>query len=252
MCVAARLGLPDDRAGTDKSAGGHGAVNIVAKGWFWGLDYLYVSYWQVREALFRTDPARYADPHAVKVPILLLPGIYETWQFLRPLAEQLSESGHPVHVVTGLGLNARTVAASSPIVEDYLREHDLRDVTIVAHSKGGLIGKYVMAKGDSEGRITRMVAIATPFSGSVYARFVLVRSLRDFSPRDATTLMLGGMRELNERITSIYGVFDPHIPGGSELPGATNVRLDVAGHFRILGDRRLRDAVALAVDRPAP
>jgi len=243
--------LPDERAETEECAGVHGAVNIVAKGWFWGLDYLYVSYWQVREAVFRADPARYADPHAVKPPILLLPGIFETWQFLRPLADQLSESGHPVHVVTGLGRNSRTVAASSPIVENYLREHDLRDVTIVAHSKGGLIGKYVMAKGDREGRISRMVAIATPFSGSAYARYVLVRSLRDFSPRDATTLMLGELRSLNERITSIYGIFDPHIPGGSALPGATNVRLDVAGHFRILGDRRLRDAVARAVDQPA-
>ena len=41
---------------------------------------------------------------------------------------------------------------------------------------------------------------------------------------------------MNPRITSIFGTFDPMIPGGSELPGARNIRLDVAGHFRILGD----------------
>jgi pimeloyl-ACP methyl ester carboxylesterase len=41
---------------------------------------------------------------------------------------------------------------------------------------------------------------------------------------------------INSRITSIYGPFDPHIPEGSVLPGATNIELPVAGHFRILGD----------------
>ena len=220
---------------------------ILAKGWFWALDYLYVSYWQVRDVLFRADPAGYLLTDATKSPILILPGIYETWRFLRPLADRLSEAGHPVHVVEGLGRNARSVVASTPIVADYLLEHDLHDVTILAHSKGGLIGKYLMLRSDPEGRVTRMVAIATPFSGSVYARLMLVPSLRAFSPRDATTLMLAANREVNSRITSIFGSFDPHIPAGSELPGATNIRLDVAGHFRIVADRHLQDAVVLAV-----
>ncbi len=224
---------------------------ILAKGWFWVLDYLYVSYWQVRYVLFRADPGEYLRADAAKPPILILPGIYETWQFLRPLADRLSQAGHPVHVVEGLGRNARSVVASAPIVADYLREHDLRDVTILAHSKGGLIGKYLMLRSDPEGRVNRMVAIATPFSGSVYARLMLVPSLRAFSPRDATTQMLAGNREVNSRITSIFGSFDPHIPAGSELPGATNIRLDVAGHFRIVADPRVQDAVARAVQSPA-
>ena len=227
-------------------------MGVIAKAWWWGLDYLYVSYWQVRGALVRVDPARYLLADAMKPPIVVLPGIYETWQFLRPLADQLSEAGHPVHVVAGLGRNARTVAASAPIVADYLREHDLRDVTILAHSKGGLIGKYLMLRCDPEGRVARMVAIATPFSGSVYARLMLLPSLRAFSPRNATTLMLAASRGVNSRITSIYGSFDPHIPAGSELSGATNIRLDVAGHFRIIGDRQLQDAVALAVKSAVP
>lgn len=224
---------------------------FLAKGWFWALDYLYVSYWQVRDVLFRADPAEYLLADAAKPPVLILPGIYETWQFLRPLADRLRQDGHPVHVVQGLGRNARSVVASAPIVADYLREHDLRNVTVLAHSKGGLIGKYLMLRSDPEGRVTRMVAIATPFSGSVYARLMLLPSLRAFSPRDATTVMLAANREINSRITSIFAGFDPHIPAGSELPGATNIRLDIAGHFRIVADRRLQDAVVLAVNSSA-
>ncbi|MGX9900072.1 hypothetical protein ACW0JT_09395 [Arthrobacter sp. SA17] len=33
----------------------------------------------------------------------------------------------------------------------------------------------------------------------------------------------------------MFGPFDPHIPEGSILPGARNIKLDVPGHFRILG-----------------
>jgi hypothetical protein len=49
------------------------------------------------------------------------------------------------------------------------------------------------------------------------------------------------------RITSIFGQFDPHIPEGSELEGATNIRLDIGGHFRILSDADCIRAVLNAV-----
>src|SRR5690606_5039800 len=123
---------------------------------------------------------------------------------------------------------------------------DLRDVLLVAHSKGGLIGKYAMLHEDPDGRIERMIAIATPFAGSVYARLFLVRAIRAFSPRDPTLRMLGEQLEVNRRITSVWGAFDPHIPGGSRLDGATNVPLRTSGHFRIIGQMELLDAVERA------
>ena len=56
---------------------------------------------------------------------------------------------------------------------------------------------------------------------------------------------------VNGRITSIWAEFDPHIPGGSRLQGATNVELPVQGHFRILGSPELLEAVERAVTPPA-
>ena len=73
-------------------------------------------------------------------------------------------------------------------------------------------------------------------SGSRYVRYMLLPTLRIFSPRNALTLELAREETINSRITSIYGPFDPHIPEGSILPGATNIELPAAGHFRILGD----------------
>lgn len=212
---------------------------------YWALDYLYVVKWQVGAFLRRIDSERYLG--GTRQPVLLLPGIWESWTILRPLAELLHKRGHSVHVVSGLGRNSAAVSAGARVVESYILGHDLSNVIIVAHSKGGLIGKFLMMDADVSGRIDRMIAITSPFSGSSLARYTLIPSLRAFAPTDPTIRLLVAEQFVNARITSIFGPFDPHIPDGSELPGATNVRLPVAGHFRILGDPALLAAVEAAV-----
>ena len=51
-------------------------------------------------------------------------------------------------------------------------------------------------------------------------------------------------------ITSIFGSFDPMIPSGSELPEGRNIRLDVAGHFRILGATATIETVLREIAQP--
>ena len=191
-------------------------------------------------------PAGYAAGE--RRPVVLVPGVYERWHFLRPMADRLSAAGHPVHVLPELGVNARAIPGTARRVLDALGERDLRGVALVAHSKGGLIGKAAMLD-DAEGRIDRLVAVATPFSGARMARLMVVPALRAFHPANAVIRRLVAERAVNARITSIAPAFDPHIPEGSELPGATNVRLDVVGHFRVLEDAAAIEAVLAAVDR---
>lgn len=182
-------------------------------------------------------------------PVVLVPGVYERWHFLRPVANRLAAAGHPVHIVRELGVNARAIPRTAERLLAFLSRHDLRGVALVAHSKGGLVGKAAMLE-DSEGRIDRLVAVATPFSGSRMADLMVVPALRVFRPRNPVIRRLVAEREVNTRITSIFPAFDPHIPEGSVLEGATNVRLDVVGHFRVLEDPAALDAVVSAVARP--
>lgn len=220
-------------------------MRLLRRGWAWVLDYAYVAFWQVRGFVFRGDAERQLTGDLS--PVILLPGIYEPWQFMHPVAAHLHANGHPVHAVTALGYNRGTVPAMAELVARYLSERDLHDVILVAHSKGGLIGKYVMTLPDSAPRVRQLIAVNSPFSGSIYAMFALLPSLRAFSPRNRTLTALRANLAVNSRITSIYGTFDPHIPGGSELVGADNVQLDSMGHFRILGDKRLLPAIDTAI-----
>jgi triacylglycerol lipase len=199
----------------------------------------------VRHMVGRTPSAQYDC--GARAPVLLLPGVFETWQFLRPVADRLNALGHPIHTLPELGNNRLTIVASAELAQRYLDQRQLTGVAIVAHSKGGLIAKHMMVTDDSAGRIDRLVAINSPFGGSSLANWTAVRPLRALSPRNATVITLAANRAANARITSIYSRLDPLIPGGSKLDGATNIRLSMVGHFRPLASPALFSAVEGAI-----
>jgi pimeloyl-ACP methyl ester carboxylesterase len=208
------------------------------------VDYAWA--YRLRAKAFRGhDPARLLGGDLR--PVLLLPGVYETWHFLEDAGAHLHRLGHPVHVVPGFGRNLRPISEMAELAREYLAATNLRDVAIVAHSKGGLIGKTMMLGDD--GQIGSMVAINTPFAGSDYAHLLPIRTLREFLPTHETIVSLTSNADVNAHITSIYSSWDPIIPNGSVLAGAVNIELSVTGHFRILDRPDLLEAVTRAVTR---
>jgi len=227
-----------------------GAVRrLVRQGVAWARDYAWIVGAQATATLRPPPPAGLASGD--RVPVVLLPGIYETWPVMGGLARALHAAGHPVHAVPALGFNAGTLEDSARLVVDRLGVLDLDRVVLVAHSKGGLIGKLVLADPDAGPRVAGLVAVNTPFAGSAYARWFPARSVRALSPVDPHVLALARDVATHARIWSVYARFDPHVPGGSELPGAVNVRLPLDGHFRPLDDPRLHAAVLDAVTQLA-
>lgn len=257
--------------------------------WAWTTDYVYVAWRQVRGLVAPGDPDRYASGDGV--PVVLLPGIYETWFFLEPLARVLHDAGHPVHPVPGLRYNLAGLDDSSRLVAERLAALGLDRVVLVAHSKGGLIGKHLMsatadaasgtvaptrtgtdpagtgassagravgagtapghdaASGPTATVVAGMVALNTPFAGSRYATYFPSRPVRALSPRFPAMRTLALQLAAHSRIVSVYGVFDPHVPGGSALAGATNVQLPVMGHFRTVAHPAVQSAVLEHVER---
>lgn len=193
------------------------------------------------------DGARAPDPperyrSGDRAPVVLLPGVLERWTMMRLIAERLSRAGHPVHTLPELRRNTAPLADGAAVVERILRERDLHDAVIVAHSKGGLIAKRVLL-GEESDRVSRVIAIATPFAGSSLARWMPSRTLRSLHPSDPGIRDLAARTEADARIVSIHPPFDPHIPSGSRLDGAENLAITESGHFRILGSPEVLDAV---------
>ena len=216
---------------------------LVRRGWYWGADYRWITRALGRGFVRRDLPHGYR--HGWLNPVLLIPGVMEEWTVMRPVADRLSAAGHRVHVLPELKNNLLAVTEGAVLASAYLTANDLREVVIVAHSKGGLIGKQVLLD-DAAGRVRGLVAIATPFSGSPLARLVPSVPVRAMSPDDTTIRALSQRTEVNHLITSICPAFDPHIPTGSYLPGATNIPVAAMGHFRVLSDPDVLAAVLAA------
>ncbi|WP_349897075.1 esterase/lipase family protein [Parafrigoribacterium soli] len=220
-------------------------MSVARWSWVWTLDHVYAAGVQLHYLADAAIPERYATGEAP--PVLLLPGVYENWQFLKPIGDLLNRLGHPVHVVQELGYNRKPIADSAELATRILVERDLRHTVIVGHSKGGIIGKQLMVTDAVADRIDSMVAINSPFSGSRLARYAPAAPLRAFLPTNETIATLAANLEANSRITSIFSSFDPVIPEGSRLEGARNIELQLSGHFRPLNDPRLLAAVREAV-----
>lgn len=212
-------------------------------------DYAYVARHSLPTLLRAPHPpAAYATGSAA--PVVLLPGIYERWTMMRPLADALNEAGHPVHVVATLGINRVAVAEAARLVMSVLVSRDLRGVVLVAHSKGGLIGKHVLAVEDTDGRVASLIAVATPFGGARLARWIPLGPVRTMIPGTAMLTELAGLVDGHVHVTSIYPRFDPHVVEGSRLEGAHNIEIDTIGHFRVLGHPATIAAVLAAASRP--
>ena len=221
---------------------------LIVNAFYWFLDYLYVAKVEISSMFDRSHPEKYRTKNGKQV--LLIPGIYENWRFMQPIAKLLHSRGYDVHVIEKLGYNTGTVEQMALIAKEYIEDNHLSNVTIISHSKGGLIGKYLLNLIPDVDTLAGLIALNAPFSGSKYAYVLPFRSLRDFIPTSKTLTLLAIDRISNARIVSIYGRFDPHIPGGSRLEGAKNIQLNTYGHFRIVNDSHVHKAIIKNIKAP--
>jgi hypothetical protein len=229
---------------------------LLNNNYFWLLDYFYILRAQSLGVISRSQASSYQNPQSPLPSIILIPGIYEKWQFMEPIAHLLRSHHYDVHVIEDLGYNRRGVEDMARMVNDYIHAANLHEVIMIAHSKGGLIGKFLLANPNADGKIKGLIALNTPFSGSLYAYlFLLFKSIRIFTPRSPILTYLAKNQQVNASIVSIYGQFDPHIPRGSKLEGARNIQLETYGHFRIVDDPLVHAAILEALsylDSPLP
>lgn len=233
------------------SPAGRSPISPFAAVRWWALDYLDAAKQQLRVLTVPTPPRRWAVGDAGKPTILLLPGVYEHWSFMEPLGDALNTHGYRVQVAHGLGANLLAIPETADRLVRALARITVPPAgrIVVAHSKGGLVGKRLLL-GDADQRLglRGLVAIATPFRGARLARYLLDPSMREFDPDSAAIVELANSATVNARIVSIFGVFDPHLPEGSSLAGATNRQLPVAGHFRILTAPETAAAVVAGIE----
>lgn len=243
----------------------------------WAVDYVYMLRGRALMMVHKNPPKHYLGYVLPgKAPVILIPGILLRWSFMKHLGDSISLAGHPVYIVPGLKSNlysipisakklraivvriipklarvAPRLSHSSKIVRDFLERYNIKEAVLVAHSKGGLIGKYLLVHDNQDHRVKGMVAIATPFSGSSLARLISHGSFKELRADSKILHDLASHPSVNQQIISLIPQFDNHVwaEKGSFLEGADNIVVDVSGHHRILFDTHVREKVLESIER---
>ena len=207
---------------------------------YWTIDYCYLLFGKLLMYLYKNPPKHYLD-YVIKgkKPVILIPGNSNKWGFLKKLADHISSLGHPVYIVNKLGSNLLNISTSAKIVRKIIDENKLEKVIMIGHSKGGVVGKYILAHENKDDKITRLIAIAAPFSGTNIVNHLPYESLRELSPKSKIIQELDSNEKVNSKIVSLMPEFDNHVwsEKGSFLEGALNIKVPIKGHHKIVFDK---------------
>ena len=210
----------------------------------WSVDLVY----RLRgtATLRKRPPAHYLQHvSAGKMPVIILSGLSLRWHFLRVIADRISQAGHPVHIIPALGRNMLPVADLARLVRTYILEQDLRRVVIVAHSKGGVVGKYLLAHDNADNRVEAVIAIASPFAGTRKAKllpFTSAHELHNDSRLIQELQSLGST--VDDRIVQITPAADNIVDAGPvQSENAKTIFVKSRGHHRVVFDKQVADEV---------
>jgi pimeloyl-ACP methyl ester carboxylesterase len=125
-------------------------------------------------------------------------------------------------------------------------------VTIVAHSMGGLATRaYLRRHGGAA--VARVITVATPHRGTLFARLGLGRNARQMRPDSEFLKALNGTPEPAPFVCVAASDDNLIVPRASPLlPHCPAVRIDRVGHLAALRDERVLDAVIAELHRQRP
>jgi triacylglycerol lipase len=175
-------------------------------------------------------------------PILLVHGYGVSrgvWWLLR---RRLEAAGHTVATVslappyTSMG---KLVPLLNQRIEEVCADTGSQQVTLVAHSMGGLICRSYLARHGIE-RVDRLFTLATPHAGTLLSKIGFGQNSREMTPG---SLWLRDMATEAIKIpaVSLRNPYDNYVmpQENQRLPGARDIELPPVGHIAMLYDERV-------------
>jgi len=205
-----------------------------------------------------------AVPSASGVPILLVPGWFDSGRDLAALRIRLLASGWDVSGVEAVtfedatGSNMAHAEELARAVDSLVEQTGAAEIDIVAHSMGGLATRWYLLQ-HPEAPVRRIVFIASPHRGTLSAHLAWGGGRSEMMPDSEFLDSLNAAAPVPEGVDviTIRTRVDTHIvPGESAtLPGVEDHTLCCPTHAGLLRSDEVFEIVRgflLDGDRPAP
>ncbi|MCK8497225.1 lipase family alpha/beta hydrolase [Myxococcus fulvus] len=189
-------------------------------------------------------------------PVLLLYGFFSTRRVFEVLEQRLRREGYAVwsiHLGGALdrfnthGIDALAEKVREKVERMYARYPHMGPLSIIGHSKGGLIGTYYVKRLGGDQRVRNLVTLGTPHQGCRLAYLGCAtlgwfsRSMWQLTPVSPFLRQLStGAFPRNVRVSSLYSRTDEVTPWTSARlkvdgqPNVFNHELPDAGHGELL------------------
>lgn len=203
-------------------------------------------------------------------PVLLLPGFMSTRRGLTVMERRLRRDGYGVFSLNLGGLlntfNTRSIETSALLVREkiealYARHEALGPLTIIGHSKGGLIGRYYVKRLGGHERANALITLGTPHHGTPNAYLgaavfgLVARSIWQLMPMSPFIRRLQqGPFPAHVRFSAIYSREDNMVPypAGTIEQGARanqfNVEVEGISHHEFLTRKAVYAAIRRELD----
>jgi len=197
-------------------------------------------------------------------PVLLLYGFWSTRRVFEVLEARLRRDGYCVFSINLGGVfdafNTRGIDTCAEKVRDKVERlynrYDLGPLSIIGHSKGGLIGRYYVKRLGGDRRVNTLITLAAPHHGTpvAYAGVALTgavsRSVWQMTPmsRFIRRLKLGPFPS-GVRFVSVYSKADKVAPFPTPLletegaPNLHNIEVADVGHHDFLTRRSVYQVI---------
>ncbi len=190
-----------------------------------------------------------------KNPVLLIYGFGATRRTFSILEKRLHNDGHTVFSINLGGIfgtfNTHGVQDLAAMIDQKIerlyKKYDFRGrISIIAHSKGGLIGRYYVKRLGGDQRVKTLITLGTPHNGSPWALLaactpiaLVCKSIRQMTPMSAFIRRLKqGPFPKRSKLYSIYSKDDQVClyPGAvlEEAGNVVNVEMDGISHSEFL------------------
>lgn len=206
-------------------------------------------------------------------PVMLLYGFGATRRTLSILEKRLQQDGYSTFSVNLGGLfntfNTDSIEELAHFVEKkverlYRKYHFRSRLSIIAHSKGGLISQYYLKKLSGVRRVKKLITLGTPHNGSVWAFLMsltpvalVMKSIRQMAPRST---LIKTLRQMpfppGVKVYSIYSKDDTVSPFPSPVLDETrhvkNIEVPGASHSELLIKKSVYHAICHALRDEIP